>query len=71
MSKRTKKETKIVNETIEIKCEQDLIKHFHRIHNFLRDNYGLYGKSALQFFNFFFVLKKIEPLIATNKIIVI
>ena len=43
-----------------INNEQDLQDHFHSIHDCIRDQFGLYGKSALQFFNFFFVLKKIE-----------
>jgi len=57
-------------ENIEIHNEQDLIKHFHNIHNYLRDKFGIYGKSALQFFNFFFVLKLIEPMVINKKIII-
>jgi len=50
-------------ENIKINNEEDLKKHFHRIHDYLRDMFGLYGKTALQFFNFFFVLKMIGDLV--------
>ena len=53
---------------IVINNESDLADHFHKIHDLLRDNFGLYGKSALQFFNFFFVLKMIDELIENGKI---
>ena len=43
--------------------EEDLQNYFHSIHSFIRNKFGLYGKAALQFFNFFFVLKVMEPLI--------
>ena len=46
-----------------INNEEDLKKHFHGIHNFIRNKFGFYGKQALQFFNFLFVLKLIEPII--------
>lgn len=41
--------------------EEDLKEHFHSIHDYIRNKYGFYGKTALQFFNFLFVLKLIEP----------
>jgi len=41
--------------------EEDLKDHFHSIHDYIRNKYGFYGKTALQFFNFLFVLKLIEP----------
>jgi len=41
--------------------ETELMNYFQAIHNFIRNRFGFYGKSALQFFNFFFVLKLIEP----------
>jgi len=41
--------------------EEDLRDHFHSIHDYIRNKYGFYGKTALQFFNFLFVLKLIEP----------
>ena len=41
--------------------DEDLQDYFHSVHTFIRNKFGLYGKSALQFFNFFFVLKVIEP----------
>ena len=46
-----------------IKSEDDLKNHFHGIHDFIRNKFGFYGKTALQFFNFLFVLKLIEPMI--------
>jgi hypothetical protein len=51
------------NDTIIINSEEDLQGYFHSVHSFIRNRFGLYGKAALQFFNFFFVLKVIEPLI--------
>ena len=45
-----------------INSELDLYDYFHSVHSFIRNRFGLYGKAALQFFNFFFVLKVIEPL---------
>ena len=41
--------------------EEDLKNHFHSIHDYIRNKFGFYGKSALQFFNFLFILKLIEP----------
>jgi restriction endonuclease S subunit len=59
MSKSTPKhEVKIT-----IKNEEDLKEHFHSIHDYIRNKFGFYGKSALQFFNLLFVLKLIEPII--------
>ena len=59
MSKSTPKhEVKIT-----IKNEDDLKEHFHSIHDYIRNKFGFYGKSALQFFNLLFVLKLIEPII--------
>jgi type I restriction-modification system DNA methylase subunit len=52
-----------MSKTIKINSEEELQTHFHNIHNFIRNKFGLYGKSALQFFNFFFVLKLIENMI--------
>ena len=49
--------------TITIKNEEDLKEHFHNIHDYIRNKFGFYGKSALQFFNLLFVLKLIEPII--------
>ena len=46
----TSKETFVVN------SEEDLQGYFHSVHSFIRNRFGLYGKAALQFFNFFFVL---------------
>ena len=48
-----------------INNETDLIDYFHSVHNLIRNKFGLYGKAALQFFNFFFVLKIIESKIGT------
>ena len=45
-----------------INSELELHDYFHSVHSFIRNRFGLYGKAALQFFNFFFVLKVIEPL---------
>jgi type I restriction enzyme S subunit len=59
MSKSTlKQEVKII-----IRNEEDLKEHFHSIHDYIRNKFGFYGKSALQFFNLLFVLKLIEPII--------
>ena len=44
-----------------INNELALKKHFHDIHDYIRNKFGFYGKNALQFFNFLFVLKIIEP----------
>ena len=52
-----------MSKSIKINSEEELQAHFHNIHNFIRNKFGLYGKSALQFFNFFFVLKLIEDMI--------
>ena len=49
------------------KNELELKKHFHEIHDFIRNCFGFYGKTALQFFNLLFVLKIIEPLIKNNQ----
>ena len=51
-----------------INSETDLHDYFHSIHSFIRNRFGLYGKSALQFFNFFFVLKVIEPFVESRQI---
>lgn len=51
-----------------IQTEDQLKNHFHDIHNYIRDEFGLYGKSALNFFNYFFVLKIIEPHLKTLKL---
>jgi hypothetical protein len=56
--------SKVQNQII-INNEDDLQDYFHSIHSFIRNKFGLYGKAALQFFNFFFVLKVIEPFIET------
>jgi type I restriction-modification system DNA methylase subunit len=56
------------NSKYNIKSEEDLIKHFHSIHNFIRNQFGQYGKNALLIFNFFLGLRLIEPLIRTGKI---
>lgn len=47
--------------TIAFKSEEELKEHFHNIHDYIRNKFGFYGKTALQFFNFLFVLKLIEP----------
>lgn len=41
--------------------EEDLKNHFQSIHDYIRNKFGFFGKTALQFFNFLFVLKLIEP----------
>ena len=51
-----------------ITTEEELQDYFHSVHSFIRNKCGLYGKAALQFFNFFFVLKVIEPHIISDKI---
>ena len=43
------------------KNEEELKDNFHSIHDYIRNKFGFYGKTALQFFNFLFVLKLIEP----------
>lgn len=53
---------------IKFEDEDDLQKYFHSVHSFIRNKFGLYGKAALQFFNFFFVLKVIEPFIESGQI---
>jgi len=58
----TSKETFVVN------SEEDLQGYFHSVHSFIRNRFGLYGKAALQFFNFFFVLKVIEPFIENKQL---
>ncbi len=65
--------SKTTNKTIQktesnINSENDLHDYFHSIHSFIRNKFGLYGKAALQFFNFFFVLKVIEPFIESGQI---
>jgi len=47
------------NSNLNINSEEDLQDYFHSVHSFIRNKFGLYGKAALQFFNFFFVLKVI------------
>jgi len=51
-----------------ISSEEELQDYFHSVHSFIRNRFGLYGKAALQFFNFFFVLKVIEPFIESGQI---
>ena len=46
--------------------DAELAEYFHSFHTYIRNKFGLYGKAALQFFNFFFVLKVIEPFIGTE-----
>ena len=41
--------------------EEELRLHFQSIHDYIRNKFGFFGKTALQFFNFLFVLKLIEP----------
>jgi len=53
---------------LEITSDDHLADYFHSIHTFIRNKFGLYGKAALQFFNFFFVLKVIEPYIENGSI---
>jgi type I restriction-modification system DNA methylase subunit len=48
-----------------ISNDEELAEYFHSIHTFIRNKFGLYGKSALQFFNFFFVLRLVEDHIPT------
>jgi len=50
-----------------IKNENDLKEHFHSIHDYIRNKFGFYGKTALQFFNLLFILKIIEPHISKLK----
>ena len=57
------------NEQLVINSEEDLQDYFHSVHSFIRNRFGLYGKAALQFFNFFFVLKVIEPFIESKHLI--
>ena len=56
--------------TKKIGSESDLQDYFHEIHNYIRDNFGLYGKSALQFFNFFFVLRRLDDTIKADKLFI-
>lgn len=51
----------LMTEVKVFKTEEDLRDHFHSIHDYVRNKFGFYGKTALQFFNFLFVLKLIEP----------
>ena len=51
-----------------INTEEDLIKHYHNIHNYIRNTFGKYGKDALIMFNYFFALKMIEPMIENGQI---
>jgi len=53
---------------MEINNESQLIDYFHSVHTFIRNKFSLYGKPALQFFNFCFVLKIIEPYIENGLI---
>ena len=48
--------------------ETDLMNYFQMMHNFIRNRFGIRDKAALQFFNFFFVLKVIEPLIDSEEL---
>jgi len=54
--------------TYNINTEEDLIKHYHNIHNYIRNTFGKYGKDALIIFNYFFALKMIEPMIENKQI---
>ena len=49
------------NKKIQLNSEDELRDHFHSIHDYIRNKFGFFGKTALQFFNFLFVLKLIEP----------
>jgi type I restriction-modification system DNA methylase subunit len=64
----SKKSTKIDVINKEIKSEEDLQKLFDEIHNNIRDYFGFYGKEALHFFLFFFLMKEIEPQIKKGRI---
>jgi type I restriction-modification system DNA methylase subunit len=65
---------KIISKTVEksneydIETDEQLREHYHSIHNYIRNKLGLYGKSALVIFNFFFGLKRIENHIKNKKI---
>jgi type I restriction-modification system DNA methylase subunit/restriction endonuclease S subunit len=56
------------NSKYKINSEEDLINHFHNIHNLIRNKFGQYGKNALAIFNFFLGLKLLEPAIKNGKI---
>ena len=61
------KNTQNLEQKITINNEEQLKEHFHSIHDYIRNKFGFYGKSALQFFNLLFVLKLIEPIIKKLK----
>jgi len=67
MSKTIKTKETTKNDSImsSISNDEELAEYFHSIHTFIRNKFGLYGKSALQFFNFFFVLRLVEDHIPT------
>lgn len=52
----------------EINNNDELREHFHGIHNLIRNQLSLYGKSAKAVFDFIYGLKLIEPMIKNGKI---